>query len=53
MEYGTNARSNPHNHNKACNFKPFAFYFFLKNKLNLMSCKLVTTIKTLKIKKIN
>ena len=32
MEYGTNAKSNPHNYNSACNFNPFDFY--LSSKTN-------------------
>ena len=34
MEYGTNAKSNPHNCNNACNFKRFDLY--LSSKTNLI-----------------
>lgn len=36
MEYGTNAKSNPHNYNNAWNFKPFDLY--LSSKTNLIWC---------------
>ena len=36
MEYGTNAKSNPHNYNNTCNFKRFDLY--LSSKTNLIWC---------------